>query len=46
MDVARKRIALRMKLDAAPARPSGDRNDRRAQNSRDSRGGANAYQPK
>jgi protein Tex len=26
-DVARKRIGLSMKLDAAPARPTGDRND-------------------
>jgi protein Tex len=43
VDVARKRIALSMKLDAAPARPSGDRNDRGA---RDNRGAANAYRPK
>ncbi len=43
VDVARKRIGLSMKLDAAPARPSGERNDRGA---RDNRGAANAYRPK
>jgi protein Tex len=49
VDVARKRIGLSMKLDAAPARPTGDRNDRGDRGSRDgrdSRGGANAYRPK
>jgi protein Tex len=39
VDVARKRIALTMKLDAAPVRPSNERGGR------DSRSGANAYQP-
>jgi protein Tex len=43
VDVARKRIGLSMKLDAAPARPSGDRNDR---GGRDNRGAANAYLPR
>jgi protein Tex len=43
VDVARKRIGLSMKLDAAPARASGDRNDR---GGRDSRGGVNTYRPK
>jgi protein Tex len=43
VDVARKRIGLSMKLDAAPARPSGERNDRGA---RDHRGAANAYRPR
>jgi uncharacterized protein len=43
VDVARKRIGLSMKLDAAPARPSSDRNDRGA---RDNRGAVNAYRPK
>ncbi len=42
VDVARKRIALSMKLDAAPARPTGERNDR---GGRDSRGAANSYRP-
>ncbi len=46
VDVARKRIALSMKLDAAPARPSGDRNDRGGRDPRDSRGGANTYRPR
>lgn len=46
VDVARKRIGLSMKLDAAPARASGDRNDRGSRDGRDSRGGANAYRPK
>ncbi len=46
VDVARKRIALTMKLDAAPVRSSGDRNDRGGRDTRDSRGGANAYQPR
>jgi protein Tex len=46
VDVARKRIGLSMKLDAAPARASGDRNDRVGRDSRDSRGGANAYRPR
>lgn len=46
VDVARKRIGLSMKLDVAPARASGERNDRGAQNSRDSRGAANAYRPR
>ncbi len=46
VDVARKRIALSMRLDAAPARATGDRNDRGSQNSRDSRGAVNAYRPK
>ncbi len=43
VDVARKRIALSMKLDAAPAQSFGDRNDR---GSKDNRGAANAYRPK
>jgi protein Tex len=43
VDVARKRIGLSMKLDAAPARPSGERNDRGV---RDNRGAVNAYRPK
>jgi protein Tex len=43
VDVARKRIGLSMKLDAAPARPSGERNDR---GGRDNRGAVNAYRPK
>jgi uncharacterized protein len=43
VDVARKRIGLSMKLDAAPARPSGERNERGA---RDNRGAVNAYRPK
>jgi protein Tex len=49
VDVARKRIGLSMKLDAAPARATGERNDRGSQTSRDgrdSRGAANAYRPK
>ncbi len=46
VDVARKRIALSMKLDAAPARLTGDRNDRGSRDGRDSRGAANAYRPK
>ncbi|TAG25636.1 MAG: RNA-binding transcriptional accessory protein [Burkholderiales bacterium] len=46
VDVARKRIGLSMKLDAAPARPTGDRNDRGSRGERDSRGGANAYRPR
>jgi protein Tex len=46
VDVARKRIGLSMKLDAAPARPTGDRNDRGSRDGRDSRGGANAYRPR
>jgi protein Tex len=46
VDVARKRIGLSMKLDAAPARASGDRKDRGSRDSRDSRGGANAYRPR
>ena len=40
VDVARKRIALTMKLDAAPARPSGDRNDRGGRDER------NTFRPK
>jgi protein Tex len=43
VDVARKRIGLSMKLDAAPARPAGERNDRGA---RDQRGAMNAYRPR
>jgi protein Tex len=43
VDVARKRIGLSMKLDAAPARASGDRNER---GGRDSRGAVNAYRPR
>jgi uncharacterized protein len=43
VDVARKRIGLSMKLDAAPARPSGDRSER---GERDNRGAVNAYRPK
>jgi protein Tex len=46
VDVARKRIGLSMKLDAAPARPSGDRNDRGSRDGRDSRGGTNTYRPR
>ncbi len=46
VDVARKRIALTMKLDAAPVRASGDRNDRGGRDRSDSRGGANAYRPR
>jgi protein Tex len=40
VDVARKRIALTMKLDAAPMRSSGDRNDRGG------RDAVNSYRPK
>jgi protein Tex len=40
VDVARKRIALTMKLDAAPVRSSGDRNDR------GERAAVNSYRPK
>ena len=43
VDVARKRFGLSMKLDAAPARPTGDRNDC---GGRDSMGAANAYRPR
>jgi protein Tex len=43
VDVARKRIGLTMKLDAAPPRASGERNERGA---RDNRGAVNAYRPK
>ena len=43
VDVERKRIGLSMKLDAQPARPSNDRQDR---GSRDQRGAMNAYRPK
>ncbi len=43
VDVARKRIALTMKLDAAPIRSSNDRNDR---GSRDERAAVNSYRPK
>jgi protein Tex len=43
VDVARKRIGLSMKLDAAPARPSGERNERGA---RDNRGAVNTYRPR
>ncbi len=46
VDVARKRIALSMKLDAAPARATGERNDRGLRDGRDSRGAANVYRPK
>jgi hypothetical protein len=35
-----------MKLDAAPARPSGDRNERNDRGGRDNRGAVNAYRPK
>ena len=43
VDVARKRIALTMKLDAAPVRSSGDRNER---GGRDERAAVNSYRPK
>ncbi len=43
VDVARKRIALTMKLDAAPVRTSSDRNER---SSRDERSAMNNYRPK
>ncbi len=43
VDVARKRIGLSMKLDAAPARPAGERNDRSA---RDNGRAVNAYRPR
>jgi protein Tex len=46
VDVARKRIGLSMKLDAAPARPSGERNERSDRGGRDNRGTLNAYRPK
>jgi protein Tex len=46
VDVARKRIGLSMKLDAAPARPSGERNERNDRGGRDNRGAVNAYRPK
>ena len=49
VDVARKRIGLSMKLDAAPAQRSGDRQERGARDgrdTRDTRGGANAYRPR
>ncbi len=42
VDVARKRIALTMKLDAAPVRSSNERNDR---GGRDARGAVNSYRP-
>lgn len=43
VDVVRKRIGLSMKLDAAPVRASGDRNDRGGQ---DLRGAANTHRPR
>jgi protein Tex len=43
VDVARKRIGLSMKLDAAPARTSGERNERNERGARDNRGAVNAY---
>ena len=43
VDVVRKRIGLSMKLDAAPVRASGDRNDRGGQ---DLRGVVNSYRPR
>jgi protein Tex len=46
VDVARKRIGLTMKLDAAPPRASGERNERGGRDARDVRGNANAYRPK
>jgi protein Tex len=46
VDVARKRIGLSMKLDAAPARPSVERNERNERGGRDNRGAVNAYRPK
>ncbi len=45
VDVARKRIALTMKLDAAPVRASGDRNERGTQDSRDSMNLTHTYRP-
>jgi protein Tex len=46
VDVARKRIGLSMKLDAAPARPTGERNERNDRGARDNRGAVNAYRPR
>jgi protein Tex len=46
VDVARKRISLTMKLDAAPTRASGERHERGGRYGRDARGNANAYRPK
>jgi protein Tex len=46
VDVARKRIGLTMKLDAAPPRASGERSERGGRDARDARGNANAYRPK
>jgi protein Tex len=46
VDVARKRIGLTMKLDAAPPRAAGERNERGGRDARDARGNANAYRPK
>jgi protein Tex len=43
VDVARKRIGLTMKLDAAPPRASGERHER---SGRDARSNANAYRPR
>jgi protein Tex len=46
VDVARKRIGLTMKLDAAAPRASGERHERGGRDARDARGNANAYRPK
>jgi protein Tex len=46
VDVARKRIGLTMKLDAAPPRASGERHERGGRDARDARGNANAYRPR
>ncbi|NJS37609.1 MAG: S1 RNA-binding domain-containing protein, partial [Brachymonas sp.] len=52
VDVARKRIGLSMKLDAAPVQRSGNGQDRNSRDGRDgrysgdSRGAANAYRPR
>jgi protein Tex len=46
VDVARKRIGLTMKLDAAPPRAAGERNERSERGGRDNRGAVNAYRPK
>jgi protein Tex len=46
VDVARKRIGLTMKLDAAPPRTSGKRHERGSSDGRDARSNANAYRPR
>jgi protein Tex len=46
VDVARKRIGLTMKLDAAPPRAAGERHERGGREARDNRGAVNAYRPK